>query len=198
MNITNITSVDKDGKNWIVHTGTCNGTPTKWITQSKWDGEIDVQVVDGNVKYCDSNGDEILVYEPDEIEWYTWDFSDRFNITDICTIGGKVHFQDEKTRNAATEYRGMSVENLDKSLKDISIGEKIVINKICMLRGKYFIQCDTGKYRIPETRQAIIGKLMDMIMIKQGETGRKFFPVNVKHDTRYKWILKLKSKARYM
>ena len=53
-----------------VNKGWCDGIPTMWITrQKKWDKQISVAFKDGEVRYSDTNGDEILVFEPDEEEW---------------------------------------------------------------------------------------------------------------------------------
>ena len=49
--------------------GLCDDIPTKWVTLSEWDGIISIQMVDGELKYSDGNGKEMLVFESDETGW---------------------------------------------------------------------------------------------------------------------------------
>ena len=59
-------------KNKHVYSGLCNGIPTKWITKTKWDYSITVKIVDGELMYKDSKGNEILIYEDDEEEYHLY------------------------------------------------------------------------------------------------------------------------------
>lgn len=60
----------KIDKVWhFVYKGTCDGIPTKWVTKSEWDGEINVQMIDNRIKYTDTNGEEISVYDEEDIEY---------------------------------------------------------------------------------------------------------------------------------
>lgn len=72
MDIKNIKIVRKDKIDWFVHTGFCDGIPTKWITQGKWDGKIRIKVENGEIIYRDSNSKELLVFENDEPGWILW------------------------------------------------------------------------------------------------------------------------------
>lgn len=58
-----------DGRQMHLYEGPCNGIPTQWVTTSKWDGKICVQLVNGEMAYSDSHNEPILVYEPDEAGW---------------------------------------------------------------------------------------------------------------------------------
>ena len=51
--------------------GLCNNIATKWVTRSKWDYTIRIQMnsTRTDVVYIDSNGHEMLVFEDDEDEW---------------------------------------------------------------------------------------------------------------------------------
>lgn len=49
----------------------CNGIPTKWITKTEWDFKINVRFnkEKNDIEYTDSNGNEINVFEEDDIEY---------------------------------------------------------------------------------------------------------------------------------
>jgi len=54
----------------FVYEGTCDGIPTKWVTKSKWDGKINIQMLNNKgIKYTDSSGDEILVFDEEDVEY---------------------------------------------------------------------------------------------------------------------------------
>ena len=54
----------------FVYEGTCDGIPTKWVTKSKWDGKIKIQMLNNKeIKYTDSSGDEILVFDEEDVEY---------------------------------------------------------------------------------------------------------------------------------
>jgi len=54
----------------FVYEGTCDGIPTKWVTKSKWDGKIKFQMLNNKeIKYTDSSGDEILVFDEEDVEY---------------------------------------------------------------------------------------------------------------------------------
>ena len=54
----------------FVYEGTCDGIPTKWVTKSKWDGKIKIQMLNNKeIKYIDSSGDEILVFDEEDVEY---------------------------------------------------------------------------------------------------------------------------------
>ena len=54
----------------LVYEGTCDGIPTKWITKSKWDFKISIKMLKNRqLKYSDSNGDEILVFDEEDAEY---------------------------------------------------------------------------------------------------------------------------------
>jgi len=44
-----------------VYDGKCDKIPTLWITKSKWDYKINVQMVNDEMTYTDSNGDKMIV-----------------------------------------------------------------------------------------------------------------------------------------
>ena len=51
---------------------TCDDTPTKWITQGEWDGQLSMKIVNGDEFYIDGDGDRMYVYEEDEEEYHGW------------------------------------------------------------------------------------------------------------------------------
>jgi hypothetical protein len=54
----------------FVYEGTCDGIPTKWVTKTKWDGKIKIQMLNNKeIKYTDSSGDEILVFDEEDVEY---------------------------------------------------------------------------------------------------------------------------------
>ena len=53
----------------FVYEGSCDGILTKWITKTKWDGKIIIQLIKKKLKYMDSNGNEILIFDEDDIEY---------------------------------------------------------------------------------------------------------------------------------
>ena len=54
----------------FVYEGTCDGIPTKWVTKSKWDGKIKIQMLNNKeIKYTDSSGDEIFVFDEEDVEY---------------------------------------------------------------------------------------------------------------------------------
>ena len=53
----------------FLYEGICNDVPTKWITKTKWDYKIILQMRNNIMTYRDSDGDEILVFEEDEDEY---------------------------------------------------------------------------------------------------------------------------------
>ncbi len=72
MDITNIYKIKIKDNELFVHEGTCNGIPTKWVTHSKWNFKIKVQMINNEIKYKDSDGNEILVFEEDDEEYNTY------------------------------------------------------------------------------------------------------------------------------
>ena len=69
MNIHEAFTLDRDGKTYYIHSGTCDGRLTKWITLSPWDGE---QVVVSAKGYADATGQHMMIWESDEDEYYDW------------------------------------------------------------------------------------------------------------------------------
>jgi len=55
-----------DGKKWHVHVGLCDGRPTKWITRVRWDGKLTIKMENGELRYRDGGGREMMVFEHDE------------------------------------------------------------------------------------------------------------------------------------
>jgi len=60
-----------NGIKLYIYVGICNDIPTKWVTQSKWDFKLRIQMNEDRtgVDYIDSSNKEVLVYEKDEEEW---------------------------------------------------------------------------------------------------------------------------------
>ena len=69
MDITNTYRIKIENVEHFVYEGTCDGIPTKWVTKSKWDYKIAIQMINGVLKYKDSDGNDILVYEEDDYEY---------------------------------------------------------------------------------------------------------------------------------
>jgi len=53
----------------FVYSGTCDGIPTKWLTKSTWNGKLKIQLVDNKVKYTDTNGEEVVVFDETDVEY---------------------------------------------------------------------------------------------------------------------------------
>ena len=69
MEIHDIYEIKIDNILHFVYEGTCDGTPTKWITKTEWDFKITIQFINNNIKYTDSYGNEMLVFDKDDIEY---------------------------------------------------------------------------------------------------------------------------------
>jgi hypothetical protein len=53
----------------FVYEGICDGILTKWITKLTWDGKINIQIINKKLKYIDSHGNEILIFDENDIEY---------------------------------------------------------------------------------------------------------------------------------
>jgi hypothetical protein len=53
----------------FVYEALCDGIPTKYITKKIWDLQIRFAMVSGEIKYFDSDGNPILVYEEDDYQY---------------------------------------------------------------------------------------------------------------------------------
>jgi hypothetical protein len=69
MEISIIYQIDIEHVQHFVYEGTCDGIPTKWVTKSKWDGNIKVQMLNNKLHYTDNNGKEILVFDETDVEY---------------------------------------------------------------------------------------------------------------------------------
>ena len=60
-----------NGIKLYIYAGICNDIPTKWVTQSKWDYKLRIQMNEDRTElnYIDSKNQEVLVYENDEEKW---------------------------------------------------------------------------------------------------------------------------------
>jgi hypothetical protein len=60
-----------NGIKLYIYVGICNDIPTKWVTQSKWDYKLRIQMNEDRTElnYIDSKNQEVLVYENDEEKW---------------------------------------------------------------------------------------------------------------------------------
>ncbi len=77
MNIESAHTVERGGETFFVYSGTCDNKATKWITRSKWDFKLSVQLVNGQPVCTDSRGQPIMVWESDEDEYYEWNVDDN-------------------------------------------------------------------------------------------------------------------------
>jgi hypothetical protein len=69
MEINNIYQINIENVQHFVYEGTCDGIPTKWVTKSKWDGNIKVQMINNKIKYTDNDDKEILVFDETDVEY---------------------------------------------------------------------------------------------------------------------------------
>lgn len=67
--INDIYKIKFENKPHFVYEGTCDGIPTKWLTQSKWDGKIKIEFENNEPIYRDSRGNIIHVFEKDDVEY---------------------------------------------------------------------------------------------------------------------------------
>jgi hypothetical protein len=61
-----------NGKNLYIYVGMCNNVLTKWVTQTKWNYKVKIQMNDANndIVYIDSKNQEMFCFEKDdEDEW---------------------------------------------------------------------------------------------------------------------------------
>ena len=72
MEINSTWTAARDGKTFVVYSGTCDGICTKWITESPWDFQISGHMVDGQLAHKDGQGQSVLVWESDEAEYHQW------------------------------------------------------------------------------------------------------------------------------
>jgi hypothetical protein len=125
-------------------------------------------------------------------------FQGDFNIVDSYKRGPYIVFQDKKTKDLADMYSKKSATYICDMFEDMGMmpfEKTIIIKKICNLGENYFIQGSEKKFAVPQSKQALLGKLMNTIMSKQMRTGKRFFPVKIKNDIKYKWIYQLLIKA---
>jgi hypothetical protein len=59
------------GKKLYIYVGICNDTLTKWVTQSKWNFKMYIQMNSDatDLDYIDDKKQEMLVFETDEEGW---------------------------------------------------------------------------------------------------------------------------------
>ncbi|GAG29179.1 unnamed protein product [marine sediment metagenome] len=69
MDINNTYMVKINKKKFFVYDGTCDGRPTKWLTQSTWNGKISLYMKNGEIKYQDGKGKSMLIFEKGEKEY---------------------------------------------------------------------------------------------------------------------------------
>ena len=70
MEINDIYEIKIENIQHFVYEGTCDGIPTKWVTKTKWDGKINIKMLKNKeVKYTDSCGNEILVFDEEDVEY---------------------------------------------------------------------------------------------------------------------------------
>jgi hypothetical protein len=69
MELTKIYEIKINNVQHFVYEGTCDGIPTKWVTKSRWNGKINIKMVNKELKYFDSDGNEILVFDEDDVEY---------------------------------------------------------------------------------------------------------------------------------
>ena len=72
MEIDTETVIEKSEGTFFVCTGRCDGILTKWITNSKWDGNLSLSFEDGKMMYKDSKGQRVKVLEADEEGFNAW------------------------------------------------------------------------------------------------------------------------------
>lgn len=56
-----------NGKELFIYYGNCDGKKTQWICDSKWNYNINVNFVNGDLIYLDDNDNQIFVFEDEEI-----------------------------------------------------------------------------------------------------------------------------------
>ena len=69
MDITDTYLIKIEGITHYVYEGICDKKPTKWITKTKWDGKIKIQIVNDEIKYKDNDNNLILIFDEDDIEY---------------------------------------------------------------------------------------------------------------------------------
>jgi len=69
MELTKIYEIKINNVQHFVYEGTCDGIPTKWVTKTRWNGKINIQMVNKELKYFDTDGNEILVFDEDDVEY---------------------------------------------------------------------------------------------------------------------------------
>ena len=69
MDITEIYEIKIEDVQHFVYKGTCDDIPTKWVTKSKWDGNIKIRLINNEIKYFDNSGKEILVFDETDVEY---------------------------------------------------------------------------------------------------------------------------------
>jgi hypothetical protein len=57
-----------NGIKLYIYIGICNDILTKWVTQSKWDFKLHIQMNEARngIDYIDSKNQEVIIYEKDE------------------------------------------------------------------------------------------------------------------------------------
>lgn len=69
MEIKNIYKIYIENIVHYLYDGICDGIPTKWITKTKWNGRIKIVYKDGEIKYMDDEGNDIVIFDVNDIEY---------------------------------------------------------------------------------------------------------------------------------
>ena len=69
MELTKIYEIKINNVQHFVYEGTCDGIPTKWVTKTEWNGKITLKMVNNELKYFDSYGHGIDIFDEDDAEY---------------------------------------------------------------------------------------------------------------------------------
>jgi len=73
MEITKTFKVSRNNINYFVYEGFCDNVATKWITKkNEWDKKITLKFNGSEMIYKDTFGEDIIILEKDEDEYWGW------------------------------------------------------------------------------------------------------------------------------
>lgn len=61
--IEKVTMVECEKKKYYLYIGSVDGRPTQWVTETKWNYNINVHLTNNDMVYLDDEGKQIHVFE---------------------------------------------------------------------------------------------------------------------------------------
>ncbi len=63
------TMIECEKKKYYLYIGSVNGRPTQWLTETKWNYNINVMLINNDMIYLDDEQRQIHVFEKGDEDW---------------------------------------------------------------------------------------------------------------------------------